>query len=187
MLAAYVDDDAWWHDPAATTPARPRRRTSGRRLSYPADSLSHVGFRIFADVFLLLVRDGDVLLALRENTGYADGQWNVPSGKVEPDEDIEAAMIREAREEIGLELADVRLVTVVHHREPGEEARLGFFFEAVDGWAGEPHNAEPHKCGGIGWYPLDSLPDNTVPYTVIGVGLYRRGLPYGRHGDWPRG
>jgi ADP-ribose pyrophosphatase YjhB (NUDIX family) len=143
-------------------------------------------FRTFADVFLLHVRAGRVLLALRENTGYADGQWNLPSGKVEPGEDLATAISREAREEIGLELVRPRLATVVHHRNPGEEARLGFFFAAADDQQGEPRNAEPHKCGGIAWYPLESLPANTVPYTVTGVELYRRGEPYGRHGHWPR-
>lgn len=148
------------------------------------DSLRAMGFRTFADVFLYLVRDGRVLLALRENTGYADGQWNLPSGKVEPGEDLAHAARREAREEVGLELGELRLATVVHHREAGHEARLGFFFEPVGGWAGEPRNAEPHKCGGIGWYPLDSLPANTVPYTAVGVDLARRGTTYGRHGHW---
>ena len=151
------------------------------------DSVRRVEFRTFADVFLLLVRDGRVLLALRENTGYADGLWNLPSGKVEPGEDLAAAMAREAKEEVGLNLDDgqLRLVAVVHHRVAGEEARLGFFFEATDSWAGEPRNAEPHKCGGIAWYPLESLPANTVGYTVTGVDLYRHGLSYGRHGHWP--
>jgi len=144
-----------------------------------------MGFRTFVDVFLLLVRDGHLLLALRENTGYADGQWNVPSGKVEPDENLANAARREAREEVALDLGDLRLATVVHHRVAGEEPRLGFFFEAVGGWPGEPRNAEPHKCGGIAWYPLDSLPANTVPYTTAGVDLYRRGEPYGAFGHWP--
>lgn len=150
-------------------------------------NVRRVEFRTFADVFLLLVRDGQVLLALRENTGYADGQWNLPSGKVEPDEDLAAAMTREAREEIGLALSgeQVRLAAVVHHRAPGAEARLGFFFEAAGRWTGEPVNAEPHKCGGLAWYPLESLPANTVGYTRAGVDLYRRGLPYGPHGHWP--
>lgn len=143
-----------------------------------------VEFRTFADVFLLLVRDGAVLLALRENTGYADGQWNLPSGKVEPGEDLAAAARREGREEIGLELADLHLSTVVHHRAPGEEARLGFFFEVLDRLPGEPRNAEPHKCGGLGWFPLDALPANTVECTAVGVDLHRRGERYCRHGAW---
>ncbi len=31
------------------------------------------------DVMLLLIRDNAVLLALRSGTGFADGEWNVPS------------------------------------------------------------------------------------------------------------
>lgn len=145
-----------------------------------------MAYRSYADVFLLLVRDGRVLLALRENTGYADGQWNLPSGKLEADEDLAAAAAREAREEVGLRLAPagLRLVTVVHHRNPGEQPRLGFFFAAED-WSGEPRNAEPHKCGGLGWYPLDALPANTVPYTSAGVRQFLRGESYGRHGWKP--
>jgi 8-oxo-dGTP pyrophosphatase MutT (NUDIX family) len=134
------------------------------------------------DVFLLFVRDSRVLLALRENTGYADGLWNLPSGKVEAGEDLLAAAVREAREEIGVVVSDARLATVVHHHSP-YGARVGFFFEAL-AWSGEPVNAEPHKCGGIGWYPLDALPADTVPYTSAGVTQYLKNEPFGTL-DWP--
>ncbi|WP_185447298.1 hypothetical protein [Kribbella qitaiheensis] len=36
-------------------------------------------FRTIIDVHLLLVRDGQILLAQRQGTGYADGQWHMPS------------------------------------------------------------------------------------------------------------
>ncbi|MCA1675506.1 MAG: NUDIX domain-containing protein, partial [Actinobacteria bacterium] len=45
----------------------------------------------FVDVLLLLVREDHVLLAQRHNTGYADGQWNLPSGKLNEGEDLQAA------------------------------------------------------------------------------------------------
>ena len=44
------------------------------------------------------------LLAQRLNTGYADSEWNLPSGKLEEGEDLVAAVIREASEEIDVEL-----------------------------------------------------------------------------------
>ncbi|MGH3750301.1 MAG: hypothetical protein ACRDT8_23215 [Micromonosporaceae bacterium] len=47
---------------------------------------------------------------------------------------------------------------------------------------GTPFNAEPHKCGGIAWYPSNALPANTVPYTMACVDLVRRGAQLTLHG-----
>jgi len=137
------------------------------------------------DVLLLLVRDDHVLLAQRDGTGYADGQWNLPSGKLESGEDLISALIRETREEIGLDLDrdTLRMVNAVHNLNPEGHARIGFVF-TTDTWTGEPYNAEPHKCAKIAWYPLDMLPHATVPYTAACVDLYRRGEVFGLNG-WP--
>lgn len=139
----------------------------------------------FVDVLIILERDEQVLLAQRAGTGYADGQWNLPSGKLEDGEDMVAAIIREAREEIDVEVdrGDLEMVTSVHYLNPEGQARVGFFFRARR-WRGEPRNAEPHKCSQIAWFPKDSLPENTVPYTHAGVELYRRDERFGLQG-WP--
>jgi 8-oxo-dGTP diphosphatase len=138
------------------------------------------------DVLLLLVRDGQVLLALRAGTGYADGMWNLPSGKLEAGEDLVSALIREAREEVGVEIrpTEPRMVAAVHHRNPDGLGRVGFFFEVESQPVeqGEPVNAEPWKCAEITWSRLDRLPANTYPYTTAGVDLYRRGIPFGLDG-----
>lgn len=140
----------------------------------------------FVDVLILLIRDDHVLLAERANTGYADGQWNVPSGKLEAGEDLLTAAIRETREEVAVDLDpdDVEMATSVHYRTPEGHARVGFFFRAHR-WPGDPRNAEPHKCARIAWFPLDRLPTNTVPYTRAGIDLFRRGEHFGLEG-WPR-
>lgn len=139
----------------------------------------------FVDVLLLLVRDDHVLLAQRAGTGYADGQWNLPSGKLEHDEDLVTACIRETAEEIDIDVThdDLHMVTSVHYRNPEGHARIGFFFHAHH-WTREPRNAEPHKCAQIRWFPLDQLPDDTVPYTRAGIELFRRGETFGLQG-WP--
>lgn len=132
------------------------------------------------DVLLLLTRGDHILLALRDGTGYADGQWNLPSGKLEAGEDLITALIRETREEIGIELnrSTIQLATVVHDLNPEGQARIGFFFTPTT-WTGEPHNAEPHKCAKIAWYPTDLLPHNTVPYTATGINLYQHHQRFG--------
>jgi 8-oxo-dGTP diphosphatase len=159
-----------------------------RVLSISDSKITRVGwgsvpYTSFVDVLLLVIRDDRVLLAERAGTGYADGQWNLPSGKLEDGEDLVAAVIREAREEIAIELSrdDVDMVTSVHNRNENGRARVGFFFRARR-WRGDPHNAEPHKCARIDWFPLDRLPANTVPYTRAGVELFLRGEPFGLNG-----
>ncbi|MGV9414854.1 NUDIX hydrolase [Nocardia sp. NPDC003693] len=141
--------------------------------------LSHV------DVLLIATRGDEVLLARRANTGYSDGLWNLPSGKLDADEDLEAAMIREAAEELGITLTrkDIRMAASLHVRTPDEVGRVGFFFHA-DRWVGEPYNAEPDKCSDLRWFPIDQLPADTVPYTSAGVDLYLRGENFGLYG-WP--
>jgi ADP-ribose pyrophosphatase YjhB (NUDIX family) len=96
-----------------------------------------------------------------------------------------AAVIREAREEIAMELdrEDLEMVTAIHCRNPEGQARVGFFFRARR-WRGEPRNAEPHNCSQIAWFPTNSLPDDTVPYTHAGVALYSRDERFGLQG-WP--
>ncbi|MGH8903142.1 MAG: NUDIX hydrolase [Egibacteraceae bacterium] len=135
------------------------------------------------DVMLLLVRDHDVLLALRENTGYADGQWNLSSGKLEDGEHILDALVRETREEIAIDIdpGDARMVVALHNRNPEGHARVGFFFE-VTSWRGNPANAEPHKCAKLAWHPLDMLPHDTVPYTAAGIAAYLHHQPFGLNG-----
>ncbi|MET9291002.1 NUDIX domain-containing protein [Streptomyces sp. NPDC003077] len=121
------------------------------------------------DVHLLLIRDDQVLLSLRQG-GYASGQWQVPSGHLEGDEPTDHGTIREGWEEIGVRVdpADLELAHVIDHRAPGEDPRFGVFYRAR-AWTGTPYNAEPDKCGGIRWFPLISPPANTVPYHAVAL------------------
>ncbi|GAB3402803.1 NUDIX hydrolase [Flindersiella endophytica] len=82
-------------------------------------------YSVVIDVVLLLTRDDQVLLALRQGTGYADGCWNLSSGKLEAGEDLAAAVRRECREEIGLSLEprEPRLVSTVYYRNAEGQAR----------------------------------------------------------------
>lgn len=135
------------------------------------------------DAMLILTHQDHVLLALREGTGYCDGKYNVPSGKLEQGETVLDAIVREAQEEIGITLTaeELRHVATVHARNPEGQRRFGLFFTVEHDLArhGEPVNAEPHKCAKIEWFPIDMLPDNTVPYTAAGIALKLTGATFG--------
>ncbi|MEU3189056.1 phosphotransferase [Streptomyces sp. NPDC006992] len=143
------------------------------------------------DVHLVLRRDGvegpEVLLSRRAGTVYAAGLWHLPSGHLDgPHEDVVEALVREAREETGVDIdpADVRVAVTVHHRNPDGDARVGFFFE-VRRWQGTPHISEPQVCDAMNWFTLDDLPAPMVAYCRAGLDAYRSGCRMAVHFQQP--
>ena len=133
-------------------------------------------FRLVSAVHLFLIRDGQVLLLRRRNTGYEDGNYSVIAGHLNGGERVKTAAIREAREEAGIEIApqDAAVVGVMHRRSDDE--RIDFFL-AASSWSGVIVNNEPGKCDDLSWFGLDELPENVIPYV-------RRALENFRHGRW---
>jgi len=74
----------------------------------------------------------------------------VPAGHLDGGETVTQAAIREAREEIGIELSpeDVAVAGTMHRKSRTERA---------------PSNCEPDKCDDLLWAPLGTLPANTCP------------------------
>ena len=123
-------------------------------------------------VHILFPKDGKVLLLRRANTGYEDGNYSVVAGHIEGGETIIQAAIREIKEEAGVDVSvdDLYVVGVMHRKEDDE--RIDFFL-VVEDWQGDLINAEPDKCDDIQWFPIDNLPDNTIPYVRFGIEITR--------------
>jgi 8-oxo-dGTP diphosphatase len=126
--------------------------------------------RSIVDVHLVLCRNGRVLMLRRANTSYGEGQLCFPSGHLERGESVVQGVIREAREEIGIDIdaESLRFVHVLHRGDPGGQDRVGFFF-TTERWDGDPVNAEPHKCSELVWVDPGDLPDDLVPYQAAGL------------------
>src|SRR5579872_7299163 len=90
-------------------------------------------FKVYAAVYIFLIRDGKIFLVRRFNTGWADGQFTVPAGHIEENETPTAAAVREAREESGVEIEekDLRAVGFMFRKtnrtyaDRSEERRVG--------------------------------------------------------------
>jgi len=132
-------------------------------------------------VHLLFICENQILLARRFNTGYRDGEYSVPAGHLDGDETVVAAGMREAKEEIGVDIeADNLTFSSVMHRIEGDE-RVDFFVQ-VHNWSGEIVNTEPDKCDDLRWVGLDKLPDNTIPYVQRAIANHLRNIAFDEFG-----
>lgn len=132
-------------------------------------------------VHLLLTREGKILLLRRFNTGYEDGNYSVVAGHSDGNEDVKSAMIREAREEAGIEITpnNIQFASVMHRKLDDE--RIDFFF-AADSWEGEIANMEPEKCDDLSWFEIDNLPYNIIPYIKQAIENYINGVQFDIYG-----
>ena len=125
--------------------------------------------------YVFLLREGDqgteVLLQYRINTGFMDDHWAAAAaGHVERGETAYDAAQREAHEELGIAVDDLRFEFSMQrsrHADPIDE-RIDFFFTARS-WRGEPRVMEPEKSAGLRWCPLSDLPDPVVPHELLAL------------------
>jgi ADP-ribose pyrophosphatase YjhB (NUDIX family) len=122
-------------------------------------------------VHLFLIDGKNILLLKRYNTGYEDGNYSVVAGHLDGGEDVYSAMIREAKEEAGIdiELKDIKIIQVMHRKKPNEE--INYFFYC-NKWNNEIKNMEPEKCSELKWYPIENLPENTIEYIKYSIKNY---------------
>ena len=113
-------------------------------------------------VYLFLQKDNKILISRRYNTGYQDGIYQVPAGHVDEGELPTEAMVREAKEEVGIEVRpeDLEIVHVSYRPKHDQtDNRVDFFFR-VKKWQGEVKNMEPNKCDDLKWVPFSEIPAN---------------------------
>jgi ADP-ribose pyrophosphatase YjhB (NUDIX family) len=132
-------------------------------------------FKTITAVHLFLLRNKQVLLLRRFQTGYEDGKYSVIAGHIDGNEEIKVAMSREAREEVGIHIEpkDLTVIGVIHRK--ALEERIDFFLVAKK-WEGEIINAEPHKCDELAWFDLDALPENIIPYVRRALENYKQDI-----------
>lgn len=134
-------------------------------------------FKLPAVVLLILIKDDQVLLMRRQNTGWLDGNYDLVAGHIDGHETLSAAICREAYEEVGItvETDDVGFVHLLHY--VGTTEYMYVFF-AADKWAGTPSIKEPGKCDDLRWFSLSELPNNIATVTKDVLAKYQKGKHY---------
>ncbi|HWN97011.1 MAG TPA: 8-oxo-dGTP diphosphatase MutT [Methylomirabilota bacterium] len=106
----------------------------------------------------LVFRDGKLLITQRHANAHLGGLWEFPGGKRECDESFEACLVRELREELGIEVIVRELVETVEHDYAEKRVLLKFF--RCEWLAHEPQLL---GCPAFAWVRRDKLADYNFP------------------------
>lgn len=102
---------------------------------------------------------GERVLLIRRAKPPRAGEWSLPGGAQELGEGVLDAARREVREETGLELTRVELLTVVDSIGRDEAGRIRWHYTLVDVWAeaAEGEARPGSDATELGWFTLDEL------------------------------
>ena len=106
----------------------------------------------------LVFRDGKLLITQRHADAHLGGLWEFPGGKRECDETFETCLVRELREELGIEVSVGRLIEALEHDYPEKRVSLKFF--RCEWLANEP---QALGCPAFAWITRDQLAGYNFP------------------------
>lgn len=107
----------------------------------------------------LIDAGGRVLMARRPAGKQHAGLWEFPGGKVEAGEVPTAALVRELREELGIEVDPVALEAVAFSESPGPR-HLVLLLYRCRAWQGEPRAIDAAE---IRWVAMEELAALDMP------------------------
>jgi len=146
--------------------------------------LLFLGYRIYCFIFrpktlgvrVMLIQNGQVLLVRQT---YLPG-WFMPGGGVKRGETLDEAVRREAREEVGAEMGELRLLGA-YTSFGGHKSDHNMLFLCTDfTLSGTPDR----EIAEVRFFPLDALPGNIWPGYRLRLGEYRTGVESPQYGEW---
>ena len=115
----------------------------------------------------LVFRDGKLLVTQRYAQAHLGGLWEFPGGKREPTESFEDCLVRELREELGIEVVVGELVESLTHQYPEKTVHLRFFRCQ---W--KEREPQPLGCPAFKWITASEL--DLFPFPAADARLLER-------------
>jgi len=106
----------------------------------------------------LIFQNGKLLITQRHAGAHLGGRWEFPGGKREAGETFEQCLVREIREELGVEISVGELFEEIAHDYPEKAVHLKFFTCQL--LAGEP---QPLDCAAVKWIAREGLHTHEFP------------------------
>lgn len=115
---------------------------------------------------LIINNEGKTFLAKRgKEVRNEKGLWEFPGGGVRFGDTVEDTIIREIKEEYGVDIEIIELLGVNNHIIPDEKQHWVspcFICKIISGM---PEILEPHKCDEIGWFTIEEA--SKMPISLV--------------------
>ncbi len=118
----------------------------------------HCAAMVLVTAVALIDADGRVLLAKRPEGKNLAGLWEFPGGKVEDGESPEAALIRELREELGIDVEQSCLAPLTFASHAYEDFHLLMPLYVCRRWKGIPQALEGQELKWVWAKDLRNMP-----------------------------
>ncbi len=139
--------------------------------------------KVGVGVGVMILRSGKVLLGLRHSDAkkadsalHGEGTWTMPGGKLHFHEFLEERAANEVREETGIEVKNLKLISIT--QEMVEDAHFITFGFLCGDFEGEAQIMEPDEITQWKWFDLRELPENMYKPSRKVIGNYLAGKIY---------
>ena len=135
----------------------------------------------FLSSVYLIIRNEEkqVLLQRRQGTKLWPGFLALPAGHVDEGENAYDAVIREAKEELGIEISINNIIDtfVVNRRNKSLLPYYDVYFE-IDNYTGELKINEPEKCSELVWSDINNLPEDMIDFEIEAIKNNQKGVKF---------
>lgn len=122
-------------------------------------------------IHIILINDNKILVQKRKGSKLYPGYYALPAGHIDKGETQYDALVREAKEELGIEINPDDIINnyVVLRRNFFEidekilEPYIDFYFE-IKKYTGIPRIIEEDKCDELFWTDINNLPEPFINY-----------------------
>ena len=136
--------------------------------------------QFLSSIYLIIKNeDGEVLLQRRQGTKLWPGYLALPAGHIDKGENAYEAAIREAREELGIEITtnDIVDTFIANRKNKSLPPYYDVYFE-ISKYVGEIKIAEPEKCSELVWCNPNNLPEDMIDFEKEAMGNNANGIKF---------
>jgi len=121
--------------------------------------------RAWAGAVNIIIDNGKILLMKRSDQSRTyPGHWGLVGGFLEFGETAEEGSVREAKEEIGVEVEVIKFIGRYYNTEykPGKNVISLPHYSTII--SGKPHPAQPEECSDVKWFEPDAVRKMELAY-----------------------